>query len=79
MLEEIITGAVPSASHETLRRTVFFGVFAAAEPSVNVCVAHWTICNDPSVCIAATAYSCGCEFRPRQFRFLSAKPLTATR
>jgi len=28
---------------------VFFNLFAAAEPSANVCVAHGTLCNDPSV------------------------------
>jgi len=44
---------------------MFFNHFAAAEPSVNVCVAHGSLCNDPSVCIATTAQNCGCEFRPR--------------
>jgi len=34
---------------------VFFNHFVAAEPSVNVCVAHGTLCNDPSVYIATTA------------------------
>jgi len=28
---------------------VLFNLFAAAEPSANVCVAHGTQCNDPSV------------------------------
>jgi len=28
---------------------------AAVEPSANVCVAHGTLCNDPSAYIAATA------------------------
>jgi len=28
---------------------VFFNLFAAAEPSTNVCVAHGTLSNDPSV------------------------------
>jgi len=28
---------------------VFFNLFAAAEPTANVCVAHGTRCNDPSV------------------------------
>ena len=32
-----------------LERAVFFNLFAAAEPSANVCVAHGTLCNDPSV------------------------------
>jgi len=27
----------------------FFNLFAAREPSANVCVAHGTLCNDPSV------------------------------
>jgi len=35
--------------------TVFFNLFAAAEPSTNVCIAHRTLCNDPSVFIATTA------------------------
>jgi len=30
-------------------RTVFFNLYAAAEPSANVCVAHGTLCNDPNV------------------------------
>jgi len=34
---------------------VFFNHFASAEPSTNVCVAHETLCNDPSVYIATTA------------------------
>jgi len=34
---------------------VFFNHFAAAEPSVYICVAHGTLCNDPSVYIATTA------------------------
>jgi len=34
---------------------VFFNYFAAAEPSANVCVAHGTLCNDPSVYIATAA------------------------
>jgi len=36
-------------------KSVFFNLFAAAEPCANVCVAHGTLCNDPSVYIAATA------------------------
>ena len=32
-------------------RQVFFNLFAAAEPSADVCVAHVTLCNDPSVCL----------------------------
>ena len=35
--------------------SVFFNLFAAAEPSANVCVAHETICNDLSVHFATTA------------------------
>ena len=58
---------------------VFFNHFAAAEPSVNVCVAHGAQYNDPSVHIAATAQNCGCEFRLRQFRSVSVEPLAATR
>ena len=30
-------------------RSMFFNLFAAAEPSANVCVARGTLCNDPSV------------------------------
>jgi len=33
---------------------VFFNLFAAEEPPANVCVAHGTLCNDPSVYIATT-------------------------
>jgi len=36
-------------------------------------------CNDQSVYIATTAQNCGREFRPRQFRSISAEPLAATR
>jgi len=35
--------------------SVFFNVIAAAETSANICVAHETLCNDPSVYIATTA------------------------
>jgi len=58
---------------------VFFNLFPAAEPSANVCLAHGTLCNHPSVYIAITAQNCGCEFRPRQFWSVSAKPLAVTR
>jgi len=34
---------------------VFFSLFAAEEPSANVCVARGTLCNDQSVYIATTA------------------------
>ena len=54
------------------RRSVFFHLFAAAKPSANVCVAHGTLCNDPSVYAATTALKGVCEFRPRQFRSVSA-------
>jgi len=42
--------------------SVFFNLFAAAEPSANVCATHETLCNVPSVYIATTAQNCGCEF-----------------
>jgi len=32
-----------------LSRAVFFNLFPAVEPSANVCVAHGTLCIDPSV------------------------------
>jgi len=35
--------------------SVFFNHFVAAEPSTTVCVAHETLCNDPSVYITTTA------------------------
>jgi len=54
---------------------VLFNFFAAVEASADVCIAHGTLCNDPSVCIATTAKNCGCEFRPRQIRSVSAEPL----
>jgi len=50
---------------------MFFNLLAAAEPSVNVYVAHGTLCDDPSVYIATTAQNCGCEFRLWQFRSVS--------
>jgi len=53
---------------------VFFNHFAAAEPSVNVCVAHGTLCNDLSVYIATTAQNCGCEFRPGNFCLFRRNP-----
>jgi len=46
------------------RNGVFFNLFAAAEPSVNVCVAHGIQYNDPSFYIGTTAQNCDCEFRP---------------
>jgi len=58
---------------------MFFNLFAAEDPSANVCVAHGTLCNDLSVYIATTAKNCGREFRPRQFRSISAEPLAAIR
>jgi len=54
--------------------SVFFNLFAAAEPSANVCIAHETWCNGLSVHIATTAQNCGCEFRLRQFQSVSAEP-----
>jgi len=56
------------------RSAVFFKHFAAAEPSVNVCIPHGTLCNDPSVYIATTAYSCGWEFRPGNFCLFRRDP-----
>jgi len=35
--------------------SVFFHLFAAAETSANICGAHETLCNDPSVYIATAA------------------------
>jgi len=46
---------------------VFFNLFVAAEPSVNVRLTRGTLYNDPSVNIATTAQNCGHEFRPRKF------------
>jgi len=61
---------------------VFFNHFAAAEPYVNVCVAHGTLCNDPSVYIVTTAQNCGREFRPGNFclfRWNPQQPLAEPR
>jgi len=63
----------------TMDTAVFFNLFAAAEPSANVCVARGTLCNDPSVYIATTAKNCGCKFPPRQIWSVSAEPLAANR
>jgi len=63
----------------TVDTAVFFNLFAAAEPSANVCVARGKLGNDPSVYIATTAKNCGCEFPPRQIRSVSAEPLAANR
>jgi len=46
---------------------VFFNLFAATEPSTNVCVAHGILCNDPSDYFATTAKNYGCEFVPGNF------------
>jgi len=51
----------------TIGMPVLFKRFAAGEPFANVCVAHGTLCNDPSVYIATKAKTCGCEFSPRPF------------
>jgi len=56
-----------------------FQPFAIAEPSVNVCVAHGTLSNDPRVYIAPTAKNCGCKFRHMQIQSDSAERLAATR
>jgi len=37
------------------QRRVFFNLIVVAESSAYVCVAHGTLCNDPSVYIATTA------------------------
>ena len=58
---------------------VFFNHFSAGEPSVNVCVAHGTLCSDPSVYIATAAQNCGREFRPRTFPSVAAEPPADTR
>jgi len=43
-------------------RPVFVNLFAATEPSGNVCIAHGTLCNDPSVypifCNKPDGYKC---------------------
>jgi len=36
-------------------KSVFFNLFAAAEPSANVFFVHGTLCNDPSADVAAIA------------------------
>ena len=54
---------------------VFFNIFAAAEPSANVCVAPGTRCNDPNVYLVSITN----EFRPRLFPSALAEPLAATR
>jgi len=58
---------------------VFFNLFAATERSANVCIARGTLCNDPSVYITITAYNCGCEFGPTQFRSVLVESLATTR
>jgi len=67
------------AKRRRMSNPVFFNHFAAAEPSATVCIVHGTLCNHPSFYFATTANSCGCEFRPREFRSVSAEPLAATR
>ena len=59
--------------------SVFFNFFTAAGPSANICAVHKTLCNYRSVYIVTTAQNCDCEFRPRQFRSVSAEPPAATR
>jgi len=58
----------------TMDTAVFFNLFAAAEPSANVCVARGTLCNDPSVYIATTAKNCGCKFPPNKFGLFRRNP-----
>jgi len=70
---------------------VFFNLFAAGNLSANVWVARGTLHAMIQVSILlsminlwnngtpTTAQNCSCEFRPRQFRSVSAEPLTATR
>jgi len=40
---------------EPVSTPVLFNLFAAAKSTANVCIAHGTLCNDPSVYIATTA------------------------
>jgi len=68
---------ITSGNPKQYPSAVFFNHFSAAEPSVNVCVARGTQYNNPRVYIATTAQNYGCEFRPRQFRSVSAEPLAA--
>jgi len=55
---------------------VFFNLFAAADPYANVCVAHGTLCNDPSV-IATTIRTVVANFIPGKFGLFRRKPWQA--
>ena len=46
----------------------------SVELSANVCVAHGTLYNDPSVYIATSAYNCGRELRSGNFCLFRRKP-----
>jgi len=58
---------------------VFFNLFAAAEPSASVCVAHGTLCNNPSVyTLFVISQMCGNAASMLYF-YVSAEPLADTR
>ena len=73
-------------SYPLASTAMFINLFAAVEPSANVCVAQGTLCNDPSVYCHKLIYcrssiktqNCGCKFHPRQIRSDSVEPLVAT-
>ena len=58
---------------------VFFNLFAAAEPSANVCVAHGTICNDSSVYLTFIINQMSRYVASMFYFYGSAESLGATR
>jgi len=47
--------------------SVFFNVFAAAEPSANVCIAHGTLCNCETVALLQLHWTVVANFVPGNF------------
>jgi len=52
---------------ETSYTPVFFNLYAAAEPSANVCVAHGTLCNCITVALLQPYRSVIANFVPGNF------------
>jgi len=55
---------------------VFFNLFAAMEPSANVCVAHGTLCSDPTFYSAKPLRTVFANFVPGQFGLFRGATLT---
>jgi len=58
---------------------VFFNLSAAAEPSANVCVAHGTLCEGPSLHLAFCNKPMARNVASMLYFYISAEPLAGTR